>query len=199
MKAESANSVLHVNSQLPTFALWKAALWNSYPVSILQRMSTIHFIASGVIATAAASTVAQNDVWRLTSFLCLGAALGVLWSCLSRVGQEASKMTKARVLAGVVGGICVPRFVELVSPWKLHLDNADPLLIILIGFIFAVLGFYAMHAGLRRVESREKAIGGMLTKTLERTIEAATGNKADADNQSNSTGNPNDATPTPNH
>lgn len=162
-------------------------------------MSTIHVVASGIVATSGAAVLAEHDVWRLTAFLSLGASLGVLWSCLSKEGKEEGRMTNARILSGVVGGVCVPRLIDLAFRkafnWNLQLETADPLVIIAIGFGFSVLGFYAMHAGLRRVETREKQIGGLLTKTVEKSIAAATGQRMEDEAKINET----DSSKTSNH
>lgn len=134
------------------------------------RMSTIHYVALAVLANSAVSVAAANDVWRLTAFLALGASLGVLWSCLSKEGKEESRMTKARILAGVIGGICVPRLIEAVSPWKLLL--ADPLIIIATGFLFSIVGFYGMHTWLRLFEKKQNIHGKALMKTVEKAVAA---------------------------
>lgn len=131
-------------------------------------------VALGIVATSGAAVASQSDVWRLTAFLALGSSLGVLWSCLSKESKEEGRMTKARILAGAMSGVALPRFVEraaLSFGWAwFDLNMADPLAIIGVGFVFAVAGFYIVHSTLRRIEKKERQAGNFLAGAVEKTL-----------------------------
>lgn len=165
---------------------WALLLWLW---ELPHRMSTIQYIAAATMATSAASVAAANDIWRLTAFLCIGTSVGVFWSCLSKQAKEDGRMTKARVLSGIFSGVCLPRFIELGLRWKgyeINLATVDPLVIMGVGFLFAILGFYIVHSILRRTETSEKKIGRMASNVGEKFIAHALGVSETENEQRNS-------------
>lgn len=101
----------------------------------------------------------------------VGSSLGVLCACFSKERIEQARMTRARIITGVVGGVGLPRFMQWCSKgyfWQFILEEIDPIVVIFIGFLCSYICFYVMHAALRKIESRENAIGGAIVKTIEK-------------------------------
>lgn len=140
-------------------------------------MNLTHLAVLSIIAAATAPVAAEaeNENWRFTAFLAFGVVVGVFWSCLSKERIEAGRVTKARILAGMIGGIGLPYLVEFVSPWKLELNKMHPILTLVAGFVCAVLGFFALHAVLRKVEPNQEVIGGALKETVKKAAERKLG------------------------
>lgn len=142
--------------------------------------NTTNAIISGMLATSVA-TVTSSDVWRMTAFLCVGTIFGVSWCGLSKQNQEESRMTKARAITGAMSGVFFPRLIESLynyaSPWgtKIRMEAFDPLLLISLGFILSVLGFFITHTILRGVEKDQKKIGDMVSTAATKTIASKLG------------------------
>lgn len=150
-----------------------------------------NLIISGPLITSLATVASSSDVWRMTGALCMGASLGLAWSCLSKQSKEEGRMTKARIIAGSVTGVFIPRMVESIynwfSPWgtRIKLEEYDPLMLIAIGFLFAIVGFYIAHTILRGVEKEQKKVGDMVTVAVVKTLESKLNPKPEAKDGNN--------------
>lgn len=132
-------------------------------------MTTIHYLTSGTVLTSVASVAAAQDAWKITAFLSAGASLGVLWSILSMEGVEGGRKTAARVIIGALGGTGVPLLLDAgVERWCKFkvVDQLHPFGVMLVGFAFAVLGFYVLHTYFRGAELKQKAMSKALGNSL---------------------------------
>lgn len=132
-------------------------------------MTTIHYLTSGTVLTSMATVAASQDAWKVTAFLSAGASLGVLWSILSMEGVEGGRKTAARVIIGALGGTGVPLLMDAgVERWANFriVDQLHPFGVMMVGFAFAVLGFYVLHTYFRGAELKQKAMSKALGNSL---------------------------------
>jgi hypothetical protein len=164
----------------------------SPPSTTMPNLAVGYFVCVAITSSAVSVVAVVADVWKLTSFLILGALLGVVWACLSKSAKEEGRMTKARVLVGLLSGVCVPRVVEWCFP-RIRLDALDPLLIIAISFLLAVCGFFIVHTALRGVEKDQKKTGGMLYSVVKKKIASDAGNPGESEEKTDEEKNNTDA------
>jgi uncharacterized membrane protein len=153
----------------------------SPPSPHMPNLAVGYFVCAAITSSAVSVVAVVSDIWKLTSFLLLGAILGDLWAYLSKAGKEETRITRARVLAGLIFGVCIPRLVEWISPWKINLESADPLAIIALSFILAVCGFFSGHTALRKVETDQKKTGNMLYSIVKKKIASDAGNQGESE------------------
>lgn len=127
--------------------------------------------ASGILITSAATIAVSQNVGVFTAFVAMGAAAGVFYSFLAKGGGlliENRRTVKARVIVGMIGGVGVPRLLELFVPWFRQI-TFDPILLIVAGFVCAWASYSIGHAFFQRLDKRENAIANTLAKAAEKS------------------------------
>lgn len=142
--------------------------------------------ASGVVVTSAATVAVAQNIGTFTAFVAMGAAAGVFYSFLAKGGGvlvENRRTVKARVIVGMVGGVGIPRLLELFVPWFRQI-TFDPILLIMAGFACAWLSYSIGHAFFQKLDKRENAIAATLAKAAEKSarIQDATPERPNPDN-----------------
>lgn len=127
--------------------------------------------ASGLLVTTAATVAVSQNIGTFTAFVAMGAAAGVFYSFLGKGGGllvENRRTVQARVIVGMIGGIGVPRILELFVPWFRQI-TFDPILLIMAGFACAWLSYSIGHAFFQKLDKRENAIASGLAKAAEKS------------------------------
>jgi len=141
-----------------------------HPMSFHATIQSI-LAASGVVITGAATVAVSQNIGVFTAFVAMGAAAGVFYSFLAKGGGllvENRRTVKARVIIGMLGGIGVPRAMELFVPWFRQI-TFDPILLIMAGFACAWLSYSIGHAFFQKLDKRENAIASTLAKAAEKS------------------------------
>lgn len=140
--------------------------------SALEHMSTTASLAlSGIFVTSAASIAVSQNIGVFTAFVAVGASAGVFYSFLGKGGGtmiENRRNLKARVIVGMVGGVGMPRGVDLFVPW-LSQVFIDPILLIVAGFLSAWLWYSIGHAFFQKLDKREERIADGLARAAEKS------------------------------
>lgn len=138
----------------------------------LEHMSLQASLAlSGIFITSAASIAVVQNIGVFTAFVAVGASAGVFYSFLGKGGGmtiENRRNVKARVIVGMIGGIGMPRAVNLFVPW-LNQVFIDPILLIAAGFVSAWLWYSIGHAFFQKLDKREEKIAAGLARAAEKS------------------------------
>jgi hypothetical protein len=142
--------------------------------------------ASGVLVTSAAAAAVTQNIGVFTAFVAMGAAAGVFYSFLAKGGGlliENRRTVKARVIIGMIGGVGVPRAMDLFVPWFRQI-TFDPILLIMAGFACAWLSYSIGHAVFQKLDKREDAIASNFAKAAEKSarIQDASSERQNPDN-----------------
>lgn len=133
---------------------------------------SIYLAFSGILVTAAATLAAINDIYTFTGFVAVGASAGVFYSFLGKGGGlyvENRRSLKARVIIGMVGGVGGPRGLDALWLWFHKFISADPILLILAGFVSAWISYSIGHAFFQKLDNRSDAIAASLAKAAEKS------------------------------
>lgn len=144
-----------------------------HPQCQLAKIMSLHatLAASGLVVTTAATVAVAQNIGTFTAFVAMGAAAGVFYSFLAKGGGlliENRRTVKARVIVGMIGGVGVPRALELFVPWFRQI-TFDPILLIMAGFASAWLSYSIGHAFFQKLDKRENAIASTLAKAAEKS------------------------------
>jgi hypothetical protein len=145
-----------------------------------------YLAASGIFVTSFAAVAVSQNIGVFTAFVAVGASAGVFYSHLAKGGGTAvenKRTQKARVIVGMVGGVGIPRGLELFIPWFRQI-TIDPLLLIVAGFVSAWLTYTIGHAFFQKIDKREDPIASSLAKAAEKSagIQDATDKSKNPDN-----------------
>lgn len=126
-------------------------------------MTSHALLLGGPVVTSAATVLATTRGWESTGFAAIGASLGVLYA-MRQLTAEDWRPTIRRLILGGLGGVVTPRlflFLGGKHHWFAWFPEffADPLLIILIGFLSAWFWYWIVDAVLEYFTSRRKNIG----------------------------------------